>query len=50
MDDNGVVDFDDLNAVLSAYGSSGYGDINRDGIVDFEDLNAALADFGRSCN
>lgn len=50
MDDNGAVDFNDVNAVLTSYGMSGYGDINRDGLVDFEDLNTVLADFGRDCN
>lgn len=49
-----VVDFADLNAVLSNFGASGpadgalTGDVNLDGVVDFADLNAALSNFGTS--
>lgn len=49
-----IVDFTDLNAVLSAFGSSGtpgiiQGDLTGDGLVDFADLNTVLSNFGRSC-
>lgn len=48
---DGVVNFVDLNAVLSTFGSSGApgfdpGDIDADGDVDFADLNAVLSNFG----
>ncbi len=48
---DGVVDFLDLNNVLSFIGQSGVGligDANEDGVVDFFDLNFVLSDFGRS--
>lgn len=52
-DTNGddVVNFFDLNNVLSQFGSSGgglTGDVNGDGVVDFIDLNALLSNFGRT--
>lgn len=51
LDDNGTVDFADLNAVLTSFGmTGGMGDIDRDGLVDFADLNALLSDFGRACD
>ncbi|MGP1311016.1 MAG: hypothetical protein ACTS27_12540, partial [Phycisphaerales bacterium] len=48
------VDFADLNAILSNFGTSGPadgshpGDATLDGVVDFSDLNAALTNFGTS--
>jgi hypothetical protein len=50
---DGVVNFLDLNAVLSAFGQSGDGlpgDIDGDGVVDFLDLNALLSAFGAVCD
>lgn len=49
-----VVNFVDLNAVLSQYGQSGLmgslaGDVNHDGAVDFADLNIVLGAFGTAC-
>ncbi len=50
---DGVIDFIDLNAVLSAFGTTGppgySGDFNNDGSVDFLDLNAVLSFFGSAC-
>ncbi len=51
---DGVVDFLDLNVVLSQYGQSGApgsytGDLDDDGDVDFEDLNTVLSDYGHAC-
>ncbi len=48
---NGVVDFRDLNAVLSSFGTSevgAAGDTNGDGVVDFTDLSSTLSGFGSS--
>lgn len=47
-----VVDFLDLNIVVSQYGAVGVGieaDFNADGVVDFLDLNILLANFGLNC-
>lgn len=49
-----VVNFGDLNAVLTAFGLVGMpgyiaGDADADGDVDFSDLNAVLSAFGQSC-
>ncbi len=49
-----VVNFADLNIVLSAFGTLtkggvAGGDVNGDGRVDFVDLNIVLSDFGRAC-
>ncbi len=49
------IDFQDLNLVLSFFGSSGQclpggGDVDGDGDVDFSDLNAVLSFFGTPCN
>lgn len=49
-----MVDVDDLNAILSAFGTSvGIGDFrdvaNNDGQIDVDDLNVVLANFGASC-
>ncbi len=49
-----VVDFLDLNIVLSDFGRTGYpgtiaGDVHADGTVDFLDLNLVLSFFGTVC-
>ncbi len=48
-----VVDFLDLNIVLSFFGASvppgTLGDLNNDGAVDFLDLNILLSYFGTAC-
>jgi hypothetical protein len=51
-----VIDFADLNVVLSNFGDVGFppltiplGDANGDLRVDFDDLNAVLSAFGTSC-
>ncbi len=51
---DGMVDVDDLNAILSAFGTNvGIGDprdtANNDGFVDVDDLNVVLANFGATC-
>lgn len=49
VNDDGLVNFSDLNAVLSSFGQTGAplpGDDNADGAVDFTDLNAVLSRFG----
>jgi len=47
---SGTVDLDDLNAVLTNFGTSGpAGDANGDGVVDLDDLNLVLTSFGTSC-
>lgn len=46
---DGVVDFADLNAVLSQFNTAGDGlsaDFDCNGIVDFADLNATLSNWG----
>jgi hypothetical protein len=55
-DTNGdnIVNFTDLNQVLSSFGQSGApgtiaGDVNGDGVVNFTDLNEVLSNFGVSC-
>ncbi len=53
-DTNGdnVVNFADLNAVLSAFGQTGMdlpADVNGDGTVNFGDLNIVLSAFGDEC-
>lgn len=51
---DGVVDFADVNAVLSDFGAIDTfpgqlpGDVNNDGAVNFTDLNTTLANFGMS--
>jgi hypothetical protein len=50
---DGVVNFADLNVVLSAFGGEGEpgmlpGDTNEDGVVNFADLNLVLSNFGMS--
>ncbi len=49
---DGVVNFTDLNLVLSAFGQSGaclQADADGDGQVNFTDLNIILSAFGSSC-
>jgi hypothetical protein len=49
---DGVVNFSDLNAVLTDFGETGSGnpgDINGDGVINFEDLNTVLTNFGFVC-
>ncbi|MBX3351571.1 MAG: hypothetical protein KF684_01445 [Phycisphaeraceae bacterium] len=53
-DTNGdrIINFSDLNAVLSTFGQSGAGipgDVNGDGVVNFSDLNIVLSNFGVTC-
>jgi hypothetical protein len=53
-DTNGdnLVNFADLNAVLSEFGEAGIGlagDVNGDGSVNFADLNTVLSEFGNEC-
>lgn len=55
IDMSGAVDVDDLNAVLSAFGTSvGIGSpvdvANNDGVIDVDDLNVVLANWGSSCS
>ncbi|MCB9843244.1 MAG: FG-GAP repeat protein [Phycisphaeraceae bacterium] len=54
VNDDQTVDVDDLNAILSAWGTSvGQGDprdlANNDGVVDVDDLNVVLANWGNVC-
>jgi hypothetical protein len=51
---DGIVNFTDLNAVLSTFGMSGApgftgADVNADGVVNFTDLNIVLSNFGQNC-
>jgi len=48
---DGLINFADLNAVLSDFGMSGAlaGDVNDDGVVNFADLNEVLSNFGVDC-
>lgn len=53
-DTNGdnLVNFADLNTVLSGFGQTGVGlpgDLNGDGVVSFADLNEVLSNFGTEC-
>ena len=50
---DGLVNFADLNLLLSCYGQTGEAmpaDLNSDGVVNFQDLNILLSNFGASCN
>ncbi|MBX3353741.1 MAG: S8 family serine peptidase [Phycisphaeraceae bacterium] len=50
---DGVVNFADLNVVLSNFGATGFGvpgDLNNDDVVNFADLNVVLSNFGVGCN
>jgi len=45
-----TVNFDDLTAVLSTFGTAGLiGDADRNGVSNFDDLTAVLASFGNRC-
>ncbi|MGP1309251.1 MAG: hypothetical protein ACTS27_03520 [Phycisphaerales bacterium] len=49
---DGLVNFADLNLVLTSYGQTGAGlpgDVNGDEVVNFDDLNTVLTFFGRDC-
>ncbi len=47
---DGVIDFDDLNTVLSNWGEPGpEGDLNGSGLVDFDDLNLVLSAWEMDC-
>jgi hypothetical protein len=49
---DGLVNFTDLNAVLTSFGQTGVGlpgDTDGDGDVDFRDLNNVLTFFGADC-
>ncbi len=52
LNGDGVVNFADLNIILSNFGASGApgipGDANNDGLVNFADLNIVLSNFGAS--
>ena len=55
IDMSGAVDVDDLNAVLSAFGTSvGIGSpvdvANNDGVIDVDDLNVVMANWGATCS
>lgn len=50
---DGVVNFADLNTVLTNFGQSGdpiAGDTNSDCLVNFADLNVVLSAFGQTCD
>lgn len=51
---DGVINFTDLNAVLTQFGQSvapgSGGDVTGDGVVNFSDLNEVLSNFGNTCN
>jgi len=50
LDGNNSIDLDDLNLVLSNFGTSNpEGDTDGNGVVDLDDLNAVLTAFGSSC-
>lgn len=47
---DGVVDFGDITAVLSGFGSTGpFGDADHNGIVNFKDITIVLTNFGYDC-
>ncbi|MEQ8850861.1 MAG: agmatine deiminase family protein [Phycisphaerales bacterium] len=49
-DGDNMVDFDDLNEVLIAWGTTNpAGDLNGSGFVDFDDLNEVLMHWGTTC-
>ncbi|MGP1310644.1 MAG: dockerin type I domain-containing protein [Phycisphaerales bacterium] len=54
LNGDGVVNFTDLNTVISNFGASGEGvsgDVTGDGVVNFTDLNLVLSAFGGDgCN
>jgi hypothetical protein len=47
---DGIVNFSDLNAILSQFGGPGSSDLNLDGVVNFTDLNTVLSNFGATAN
>jgi hypothetical protein len=52
---DGLVNFNDLNDILSNFGASGApdfigADLNGDGVVNFADLNIVLGNFGAALN
>ncbi len=50
---NRIVNFEDLNTVLSQFGQSGpdlAGNLNCDNLVNFGDLNEVLSNFGAACD
>jgi hypothetical protein len=51
--DSGMVNFDDLTAVLANFGAItkpyGSGDADGSGIVNFDDITTVLANFGSAC-
>lgn len=54
LNGDGVVNFADLNEVLSSFGAAGQpglvrGDANTDGATTFADLNLVLSTFGSPC-
>lgn len=52
VNDDGIVNFFDLNVLLGTYGQSGVdlrADVDADGEVGFGDLNLLLDNFGQSC-
>jgi hypothetical protein len=50
FNDNGVIDFADLNFMLSEYGSTNSpADLNGDGEVNFTDLSIFLSFYGSEC-
>ncbi len=49
-DGSGVVDFGDITAVLTGWGTAGpAGDANFDGMVNFKDITSVLANWGTVC-
>lgn len=53
VDFDRVVNFADLNAVLSNFGAADItlpADLNASGVVDFADLNLVLSAFGQACD
>jgi hypothetical protein len=46
LDGNGVVDVDDLDAMIDRWGEPGVGDLDCDGSVGGDDLGMLLADWG----
>ncbi len=47
---DGIVNFADLNGILSQFGGPGSADLNLDGVVNFGDLNTVLSNFGATAN
>lgn len=47
---DGIVNFGDLNLILSQFGAAGSADLTLDGIVSFADLNVVLSNFGATAN